>query len=49
MSKKKSLLKKTLCKSHREERYFHAINKVIDGRASPSYATLRWEKLREVK
>lgn len=42
-------LKKQLCKKHREERYLHAINKVIDGRAKPGYATKRWQKLQEVK
>jgi len=34
---------------HRQERYMHAINKVIDGKADPNYATLRWEKLQKAR
>ena len=41
--------KKKLCIAHREERYLHAIGKVMDGKACPGYATYRWEKLRQIK
>ena len=41
--------KKRLCIQHREERYLHAIGKVIDGEADPNYATLRWQKLKDIK
>jgi len=46
--KRKGINKKILAIKHREERYEHAINKVIDGKADPEYATARWNKLREV-
>ena len=49
MKRGKAQLKKQMAIQHREERYQHAIQKVIDGKADPNYATLRWEKLREVK
>lgn len=40
--------KRRLCIQHRRERYCHAIQKVIDGKAEPEYATKRWHKLQEV-
>ncbi len=40
--------KKQLCIQHRKAEYLKAINKVIDGKAEPEYATLRWEKLKEM-
>lgn len=45
----KAHLKKRLCRKHREERYEHAIGKVMDGEAEPEYATKRWQKLKQVK
>jgi len=47
--KRKANLKKQRMIKHREERYQHAIQKVIDGKAEPSYATERWDKLKEIK
>ncbi len=41
--------RKQTCQEHRQERYLHAIGQVIDGKALPGYATLRWEKLKTVK
>lgn len=46
---RKKRIKKQLAIQHREERYMHAINKVIDGKANPEYASERWEKLKEVQ
>lgn len=45
----KRITKKKVCKEHREERYLHAINQVIDGKATPNYATYRWEKLKQIR
>ncbi|KKN59283.1 hypothetical protein LCGC14_0543820 [marine sediment metagenome] len=41
--------KQQLCIRHREDVYLHALEKVMDGTASPAYATERWKKLKEVK
>lgn len=49
MNTAKRKRKKTQVIHHRKEQYNHAIQKVIDGRADPAYATKRWKKLREVK
>lgn len=49
MKPKKLQLKKQWVIAHRQERYLHAIQKVIDGKALPEYATMRYEKLREAK
>jgi len=49
MSNNRDKGKRRRCLQHREERYLHAINKVIDGKADPSYATYRWDKLKEVR
>ncbi|KKM24036.1 hypothetical protein LCGC14_1609110 [marine sediment metagenome] len=40
--------KRNLCIAHRQERYLHALGKVMDGKADPNYATLRWEKLKAI-
>ena len=45
----KARQKKQRIIKHREERYNHAIQKAIDGKAKPGYATERWEKLKEAK
>lgn len=47
--KSKKRLKKQSAIKHREERYNHAIQKVIDGNAKPGYATERYKKLKEVR
>lgn len=44
----KSHQKKVRCKAHRQERYLHAINGLIDGKFNPNYVTYRWEKLRRI-
>lgn len=49
MNAEKSKRKKIDCIKHREERYEHAIQKVIDGEADGSYATERWKKLKQVR
>jgi len=49
MKSRKARLKKQLIIRHRQERYDHAILKVIDGKADPSYATERWNKLKEAQ
>ena len=49
MKPQKSRQKKHECIKHREERYDHAIQKVIDGKAEPGYASERWNKLKQVK
>ena len=36
-------------RKHRETCYLEAIGKVIDGTASPNYATYRWKKLKGVR
>jgi len=46
--KRKKRIKKILAIKHRKEQYNHAIQKVINGRANPEYASLRWKKLQEV-
>lgn len=46
---RKKRIKKQLAIQHREERYMHAINKVIDGNADPEYAKNRWDKLQGVR
>ena len=43
------LMKLNLVRQHRRFQYFHAINKVIDGKASPGYATERFNKLKEIE
>lgn len=40
--------RKQQCIQHRKAEYLKAIGKVIEGRAEPQYATLRWEKLKEI-
>ncbi len=35
-------------REHRLERYLHAIQKVIDGKAQPEYASERWGKLKQI-
>lgn len=49
MNMARKRLRKTRLIRHREERYQHAIQKVIDGKAKPNYATSRWHKLQEAK
>ncbi len=49
MKPRKAQLKKQRMIKHREERYEHAIQKVIDGEAEPGYATKRFKKLKEIK
>jgi len=49
MSKSKKRHKKRLCLQHRETQYLHALNKVMDGKADPDYATKRFNKLKEIK
>ncbi len=49
MKPRKARNKKQRMIKHREERYQHAIQKVIDGKAEPGFATKRWDKLKEVK
>lgn len=49
MKSKKEQGKKQRMIKHREEIYLQAINKVIDGKAEPGYATERFNKLKEVK
>jgi hypothetical protein len=44
----KARLKKQQCIQHRKLEYLKAIGKVIEGKAEPDYATLRWEKLKEI-
>ena len=44
----KSRLKKKECLNHRKQQYYHALDKLIAGTASPEYVTLRWNKLKEV-
>lgn len=48
MNTSKKRRKKTQLIHHRKEQYNHAIQKVIDGKAEPNYATKRWNKLRDV-
>ncbi len=41
--------KKRLCIQHRQLWYDRAIQKVIDGKAEPEYATKRWKKYKQAK
>jgi hypothetical protein len=41
--------KLALVRHHRMMQYLKAINDVIDNKVDPSYATLRWQKLKDLK
>jgi len=49
MNRAKSQMKKRRCKEHRMNWYLHALNKVIEGKAEPEFATRRWRKYKEIK
>jgi len=49
MDIQKKKLKRKLCLQHRQERYDHAIDKLIKGEVDPEYVSKRWKKLKQVR
>ena len=45
----KSKGKKVACINHREERYGHYLDALINGNAKPGDVTLRWNKIKNAK
>lgn len=41
--------KRKECLSHRQVQYEKALDGVIEGNLPPEYASVRWEKLKEIK
>jgi len=49
MSKSHKAVKFRLIKSHRQEQYEMALDKLIEGKVKPDYPAIRFNKLKEIK
>jgi len=47
MNPGKARIKKTLIIQHRQERYFSAMQALIDGKGTRAHVSYRWNKLQE--